>query len=315
MTLHQLCVFSTVARERSYSEAARLLFISQPSVSYQVKQLEQELKAALFEQSGRRIQLTQAGEILYGYARQILALLDDAAGSIQELKGLERGSLRVGASSTAGTYVLPQILGAFKHRHPRLDLALDIANWQAIRERLLQRQIDLAVVGEPSRQPELEVEPFLRNELVVIAPPEHHLVGVVSIPLTVLMDEPFIIREPGSGTRLTLERLTANAGITPRIAMELGSNGAIKQAVSAGMGLAVLSREAIQLEVQAGKLRVLQVEGFPIERQWNIVRLRDRRVSIAAGAFQQFLKEFARAKTNEDSDAVRQVRAGAGGDI
>ncbi len=315
MTLHQLRVFSTVARERSYSEAARLLFISQPSVSYQVKQLEQELKAALFEQSGRRIQLTQAGEILYGYARQILALLDDAAGSIQELKGLERGSLRVGASSTAGTYVLPQILGAFKHRHPRLDLALDIANWQAIRERLLQRQIDLAVVGEPSRQPELEVEPFLRNELVVIAPPEHHLVGVVSIPLTVLMDEPFIIREPGSGTRLTLERLTANAGITPRIAMELGSNGAIKQAVSAGMGLAVLSREAIQLEVQAGKLRVLQVEGFPIERQWNIVRLRDRRLSIAAGAFQQFLKEFARAKTNEDSDAVRQVRAGAGGDI
>lgn len=296
MTLHQLRVFGTVARERSFSEAARQLFISQPSVSYQVKQLEGELKAVLFEHNGRRIQLTQAGEILYGYSQQILALLDDAARSMQELKGLERGTLRVGASSTAGIYVLPQILGAFKRRHPRLDVVLDISNWQIVRERLLQRQIDLAVVGEPSRQPEIEVEPFLRNELVVIAPPGHALVGQPKIPLGELMHEPFIIREPGSGTRLTLERLTVSAGITPKIVMELGSNGAIKQAVTAGMGLAVLSREAIQLEIQAGKLRVLDVEGFPIERQWNIVRLRDRRLSIAGSAFQQFLKEFARAK-------------------
>jgi len=287
-----------VARERSQSEAARQLFLSQPSVSYQIKELQRELKTLLFEPDGRHVRLTQAGELLYGSAQQILNAVEEVTNSIQELKGLERGSLRIGASSTAGIYVLPQILGAFKQRHPRLEVAMDIANWQAIRERLLQRQIDLIVVGEPSRQPELEVEPFLRNEMVVIAPPNHPLAGADMVPLRVAAEERFIIREPGSGTRLTLERVLSAAGIPLRVAMELGSNGAIKQAVSAGLGLGVLSRQAIQLETQAGKLRVLNVEGFPVERQWNIVRLRGRRLSIAAEAFRQFLKEWASAQGN-----------------
>lgn len=290
MTLHQLKVFATVAAEGSFSQAARKLFISQPSVSYQVRELERELKAELFEQTGRRIHLTQPGETLFGYAQQILTLMEEAARAMHELGGLERGGIRVGASSTAGIYILPAILGAFKHRHPNVDIAMDIAAWPVVRNRLLQRQIDLAVVGEPSREPELEIEPFLENELVVIAPPEHHLVGTSQIPLTTLAQEPFLIREPTSGTRLTLERLMQDRGISLRIAMELGSNGAIKQAVEAGLGLAVLSQQAIQLEMQAGKLRVLDVEGFPIHRQWNIVRLKSRRPSMAAAAFQQFLK-------------------------
>lgn len=290
MTLHQLKVFATVATEGSFSQAAKKLFISQPSVSYQVRELEREVQAELFEQTGRRIHLTQPGETLFGYVQQILTLMDDTVRAMQELRGLERGALRVGASSTAGIYVLPPILGAFKHRYPNVDIAMDIAPWPVVRERLLQRRIDLAVVGEPSREPELEIEPFLGNELVVIAPPDHHLVGVSGVPLAVLAQEPFLIREPTSGTRLTLERLTQASGVELRVAMELGSNGAIKQAVEAGLGVAVLSRQAIQLEVQAGKLRELDVEGFPIHRQWNIVRLRARRPSIPAAAFQEVLK-------------------------
>ena len=293
MTLHQVRVFATVARERSFSEAARRLFISQPSVSYQVRELERDLHTVLFEQDGRQARLTQAGAILLDYAEQILALVAETRTAIQELEGLDRGSLRVGASSTAGIYVLPHILGDFKQRYPRLDLALDIANWQALRTRLIQREIDLAVVGEPSPAPEIDVVPFRRNELVVIAPPEHPLVGAGSIPLSVVAQEPFIIREPGSGTRLTLERLTTAAGITLKVAMELGSNGAIKQAVSAGLGLAVLSRQAIELEIQAGKLRVLEVDGFPVQRRWNVVSLRARRPSAAAAAFIRFLRDSA----------------------
>jgi len=299
MTLHQLKVFATVAAEGSFSQAAKKLFISQPSVSYQVKELEREVKAELFEQTGRRVHLTQPGETLFGYARQILTLMDDTMLAMHELRGLERGSLRVGASSTAGIYVLPAILGAFKHRYPKVDIAMDISAWPVVRDRLLQRQIDLAVVGEPSREPELEIEPFLGNELVVIAPPDHHLVGTAQIPLAVLAQEPFLIREPASGTRLTLERLMRDRGIQLHVAMELGSNGAIKQAVEAGLGVAVLSQQAIQLELQAGKLRVLDVEEFPIHRQWNIVRLKARRPSIPATAFQEFLKSMVeqRART------------------
>lgn len=299
MTLHQLKVFATVAAEGSFSQAARKLFISQPSVSYQVRELEQELKAELFEQAGRRIHLTQPGETLFGYAQQILTLMDETMRAMHELRGLERGSLRVGASSTAGIYVLPAILGAFKHRYPNVDIAMDIAPWSVVRERLLQRRIDLAVVGEPSREAELEIEPFLGNELVVIAPPDHHLVDARQVPLTVMAQEPILIREPGSGTRLTLERLMQANGIQLRVAMELGSNGAIKQAVEAGLGVAVLSRQAIQLEVQSGKLRELDVEGFPIHRQWNIVRLKARRPSIPAAAFQEVLKSLVeeRART------------------
>jgi LysR family transcriptional regulator, low CO2-responsive transcriptional regulator len=292
MTLHQLKVFATVAAEGSFSQAAKKLFISQPSVSYQVRELEREVKTELFEQTGRRIHLTQPGETLFGYAQQILTLMDDATRAMHELRGLERGALRVGASSTAGIYILPAILGAFKHRYPQVDIAMDIAAWPVVRNRLLQRQIDLAVVGEPSREPELEIEPFLGNELVVIAPPDHHLVGAVKVPLATLAQEPFLIREPTSGTRLTLERLMDDRKISLRVAMELGSNGAIKQAVEAGLGVAVLSQQAIQLEVQAGKLRVLDIEGFPIHRQWNIVRLKARRPSIPAAAFEHFLKSL-----------------------
>jgi DNA-binding transcriptional LysR family regulator len=293
MTAHQLKVFREVARERSFSRAAKALFISQPSVSYQVGELERELQVELFAQSGRQIHLTQAGQILYQYAQEIGGLLDDALLAMQDLRGLERGVLRVGASTTSGIYVLPEILGAFKKAHPKLEVRLEIGNWQRVQARLLENELDLVVAGEPERQPRLAVEPLMPNELVVVASPQHPLAGRRGIALERLAPEAFIIREVGSGTRSTVERLLAERGLTIPVAMELGSNGAIKQAVAAGLGLAILSQEAITLELQVGRLVVLDVEGFPIHRTWNIVYRSDVHLAIPAVAFRQFLRDWA----------------------
>jgi DNA-binding transcriptional LysR family regulator len=293
MTAHQLKVFREVARERSFSRAAKALFISQPSVSYQVGELERELQVELFAQFGRQIHLTQAGQILYQYAQEIGGLLDDALLAMQDLRGLERGVLRVGASTTSGIYVLPEILGAFKKAHPKLEVRLEIGNWQRVQARLLENELDLVVAGEPERQPRLAVEPLMPNELVVVASPQHPLAGRRAIALERLAPEAFIIREVGSGTRSTVERLLAERGLTIPVAMELGSNGAIKQAVAAGLGLAILSQEAITLELQVGRLVVLDVEGFPIHRTWNIVYRSDVHLAIPAVAFRQFLRDWA----------------------
>ncbi len=293
MTLHQLRVFQQVAREKSFSRAAKSLFISQPSVSYQVRELERELRVELFSQSGRRIALTQAGQILHEHTQRVQALLDDAQLAIQELRGLERGVLRVGASTTAGIYVLPEILGAFKHDHPKIEIRLEIGNWRQVQGRLLENEIDLVVAGEPSRQPRLAVEPLMPNELVVVAAPEHPLARARRISPERLTQESFIIREAGSGTRSTVERWMAEHGIALSVAMELGSNGAIKQAVAAGLGLSILSRPALTLELQVHRLTLLDVVGFPIQRTWNIVYVREGHLSIPAVAFRQFLRTWA----------------------
>ncbi len=293
MTLHQLKVFLQVARQRSFSRAAKSLFISQPSVSYQVRELESELHVELFSQAGRRISLTQAGHILHDYAQQVERLLEDAVLALQELRGLERGTLRVGASTTAGIYVLPEILGAFKHAHPKIEVRLEIGNWQQVQSRLLENQLDLVVAGEPSQQPQLAVEPLMPNQLVAVAAPDHPLARQRAISLERLTEEGFIIREAGSGTRSTIEKLLAERGITLSVAMELGSNGAIKQAVAAGLGVAILSRPALTLELETQRLVVLDVEGFPVHRTWNIVYRRAGHLSIPAVAFRQFLREWA----------------------
>jgi DNA-binding transcriptional LysR family regulator len=293
VTAHQLRVFREVARERSFSRAAKALYISQPSVSYQVGELERELQVELFSQTGRQIHLTEAGQILYQYAQEIGGLLDDALLAMQDLRGLERGTLRVGASTTSGIYVLPEILGAFKKAHPKVEVRLEIGNWQRVQARLLENELDLVVAGEPARQPRLAVEPLMPNELVVVASPQHPLAGERGVTLERLARESFIIREAGSGTRSTVERLLAERGLTLPVAMELGSNGAIKQAVAAGLGLAILSQQAITLELQVGRLVVLDVEGFPVHRTWNIVYRSDVHLAIPAVAFRQFLRDWA----------------------
>jgi DNA-binding transcriptional LysR family regulator len=291
VTLRQLRTFKAVADLNSFSLAAQAMRLSQPSVSYQVKELEQALGLPLLDRLGKRVQLTEAGTVLYMYARRTLDVLDEAALALEEMRGIKRGNLRVGASTTVGIYVLPAALGAFKKLHPGLVISLEIGTRARVQEQVLRNELDLAVVGPALKDPELAILPFLSDELVVVAPAGHKLAGKRGLGLKDLQDQPFVMREPASGSRWSLEKAARKAGAKLTVAMELGSNGAIKHAVESGLGLAVISRYACALERASGRLVELDVRGFPIRRDWNVVHLRKRRLPASVLAFIDFLKD------------------------
>lgn len=291
LSLRQLRTFKTVADLTSFSAAAQRLKLSQPSVSYQVKELEEALGLPLLDRLGKRVQLTEAGSVLYGYVRQLLGVLDEATVVIEEMRGIQRGSLRVGASTTVGIYLLPAALGAFKKLHPGLVISLEIGSRARVQEQVLRNELDLAVVGPALKDPELAIVPFMSDELIVVAPAGHPLAGGKSLTLKDLADQPFVMREAASGSRWSLEKAARKAGAKLTVAMELGSNGAIKHAVESGLGLAVLSRYACTLELSSGQLVELNVRGFPIRRDWHIVHLRKRRLPASVTAFIDFLKD------------------------
>ncbi|CAB1127769.1 RuBisCO operon transcriptional regulator [Candidatus Hydrogenisulfobacillus filiaventi] len=284
-----------MARHMSFSRAAEDMILSQPAVSMHIKHLERVIGLPLFEKVGRRIRLTEAGERLYHYSQRLFALLQETAEAMDALRGAEQGHLRVAADTTAGVYVVPAYLGRFRRAHPQVMVALEVTNRESALERLLLREVDLAVIGQlPSQEEELEATPFLVNELVVIASPDHRLAGRTHIPVQELEAETLLMREPGSGTRATTERFFAEAGVQIRSGMELGSNSTIKQAVAHGLGIAVMSRRAIDLEVASGRLVVLDVEGFPRLRYWHVAQVRDRFLPPPAAAFKALLLAGAR---------------------
>jgi len=291
MTLRQLRTFKAVADHSSFSLAAHELRLSQPSVSYQVKELEEALGVPLLDRLGKRVRLTEGGTVLYEYARKMLGVLDEAAQAFEELRGIKRGSLRVGASTTAGIYLMPAALGAFKKEHPGLVIALEIGTRARVQEQVLNGELDLAVVGPASKDPDLTVLPFMHDELVMVAPAGHRLAGHAKLSLKDLQEEPFVMREQASGSRASLEKEARKAGAKLKVAMELGSNGAIKHAVESGLGLAALSRYACALELAGGSLVELDVKGFPIQRDFHIVHMRRRRLPSSVVAFIAFLKD------------------------
>jgi LysR family transcriptional regulator, low CO2-responsive transcriptional regulator len=305
LTLRQLRTFKTVADMSSFSLAAQKLKLSQPSVSYQVKELEETLGLPLLDRLGKRVQLTEAGSVLYTYARRTLDIIDEAALALEEMRGIKRGSLRVGASTTVGIYLLPAALGAFKKLHPGLVISLEIGTRTRVQEQVLRNELDLAVVGPALKDPELAIIPFLSDELVVVAPAGHALATRRGLTLKELADLPFVMREPASGSRWSLEKAARKAGAKLKVAMELGSNGAIKHAVESGLGLAVLSRYACALELTSGRLVELDVRGFPIRRDWHIVHLRRRRLPASVQAFIDFLQDTSWLSRNGSRGRVR----------
>ncbi|HKF16061.1 MAG TPA: LysR family transcriptional regulator [Candidatus Dormibacteraeota bacterium] len=291
LTLHQLRTFRAVAEQLSFSAAAHELSISQPSVSYQVKELEGVLGLPLIDRLGKRVRLTEAGDVLYEYARRTLTLLDEVALVMEQMRGIERGTLRVGASATVGIYVIPLALGAYKKVHPNLALSLEIGSREMLQERLKRGVLDLAVLSLPIADPNLESTPFMDDELVLVVPAGHPLAGRTDLTLRDFTGESFLMREPGSGTRLAVEMAARRAGVSLQVGMELGSNGAIKHAVEAGLGVAVLSSHAIELERKGGGLVVVDIDGFPILRPWSIVHLRRRQLPAAVAQFIEFLRD------------------------
>jgi DNA-binding transcriptional LysR family regulator len=287
-TLRQLQVFEKVARHLNFSRAAEELYLSQPAVSMQIKKLERHIGLPLFEQLGKKIFLTDAGQELHQYSRNIIQQLTEMESVFDDMKGLEQGKLTLAVVNTAN-YFMAQLLATFCQQYPNITVNLHVANRDAVLSQLADNSTDLAIMGQPPDGLDLTAESFLDNPLVVIAAPGHPLANLKQVKFTQLANETFLSREVGSGTRSAMERIFAEHGIQPRISMEVEANEAIKQAVQAGMGLGMLSRHSIELELETKRLVILNVEHFPLIRHWLVVHRSHKRLSTAATAFKRFL--------------------------
>ncbi len=288
LTLRQLKVFEAVARHLNYTRAAEELHLTQPAVSMQVKQLEESLEVALFEQLGKRVHLTEAGTEVLGYARSITQQLDELEGVLSRMKGLGGGRLRISVATTAN-YFIPTLLGSFSRRYPDVTVSLDVTNRETLLRQLAENTVDLVVMGQPPAEADVTAQAFMDNPLVVVAPLDHPLATKKSIPLARLQEETFLVREPGSGTRISMERFFNERGMKLKTGMEVGSNEAIKQSVQAGLGLGLLSRATIEQELALKRLVVLSVADFPIMRHWYVVHRQGKRLSPVAQAFRDFV--------------------------
>ena len=288
ITLRQLKVFESVARNLSFSRAAEDLHLTQPAVSMQIKQLEDNIDLPLFEQIGKKIYLTDAGRELYHYSRAISQQLADMELALDELKGLERGKLNISVVSTAN-YFAPHLLAKFCHRYSGITVSLNVSNRETVLKHLADNVTDLAIMGQPPDGLDIATESFMENPLVVIAPPDHPLCSARRIPVKRLEQETFLVREPGSGTRSAMERFFSAHHISINKGMETDTNEAIKQAVQAGMGLGIMSLHTAELELETERLKILDVQDFPIVRHWHIVHRKNKRLSSVAQAFREFL--------------------------
>lgn len=266
--------------------------MTQPSVSMQIRQLEDNLGVALFEQLGRRVYLTEAGQELYRYGRAIDQQLSEAETVIDRLKGLRGGQLRLAIGPTAKYFML-RLLAAFVQNHPDVTIDLHITGRDNLLAQLDSNERDLIVLGTPPPDPMLVGYPFLEDPLVVIAPPGHPLTGR-RVPLAQLAQEPFLMREPGSDTREVIDQFFAQHGIEPRTAMVINSNEAIKQGVQAGLGLAIVPTQSVAMELETGRLVVLDIDALPLQRAWYLAYRRDKRFSNVAEAFKDFVEGNAR---------------------
>ena len=288
ITLRHLRIFEAVAHHGSVSRAATELHLTQPAVSMQMKQLEEQIGLPLVEQVGRRMCLTEAGKALRVHAKEIDSRIVELNASMDQFRGLERGLLRLAVVSTAN-YFLPALIASFNARHPGVRVSLQVANRAFVLSALTDGSIDLAIIGQPPDSVETVAQHFKDNPLVVIAAPGHALVGQERVSLQRLAQETLVVREPGSGTHAAAERHFAAHGLAIRPGCEFGTNEAVKQAVRAGLGLAVVSAQTIELELQTGCLAVLSVEGFPIVRQWYVAHRTQNRLSAAAMTFRNML--------------------------
>ena len=292
-TLRQLEVFEAIARRGSFTRAAEELFLTQPTVSMQIKKLVDTVGLPLYEQVGKKIYLTDAGRELYKTSRSIFEHYSRFEMLVADMKGLKKGALRLAVVTTA-KYFAPRLLGPFCQRYPNVEASLKVSNREHVLERLADNQDDLYILGQPPQELEVESTPFLENPLVVLAPANHPLAKKKKIPLTRLAEEPFLLREHGSGTRIAVEQLFAARGLRLKVRMELGSNEAIKQAIVGGLGVSVLSRHTLALDAPVGQLSILDVEGFPIRRHWYIAYPSGKQLSVVARAFLEYLKQAAK---------------------
>ncbi len=289
MNRNHLALFHAVARAGGISRGAEQARVSQPAVSKQIKELEGALKVPLLERLPRGTRLTQAGCILAGYAERLAALEQEAARAIEEYRGLKRGRLAIGASTTIGAYLLPQVLGQFHQKHPQIELQLEIANTQDIQKLLRSGAVEIGLTEGIGEADGLDAEVFHQDSLVAIAPPRHPLVKKRRVSARELCREPFVLREQGSGTRAVTERALARRGLSLKPVLSLFSTEAVKRAVIAGLGIAIVSRLTIGLELQLGLLAILPVKDITIHRPLHLQKLQGKTPSPAVAQFLSLL--------------------------
>ncbi len=289
-TLRQLKVFESVARNLSFTRAAEELHLTQPTVSIQLKQLSDIVGLPLLEQIGKRIHLTDAGRELLKVCHDTFEGLSRFEMLVSDMKGVKAGKLRLAVITTA-KYFVPRLLGPFCQRYPGIEVSLKVTNRERVLQRMAENQDDLYVLGQPPEDSEVIFEPFLENPLVVVAASSHPLAAEKLISPQRLVEEQFLMREPGSGIRLATEQFFRERALKLKVRMELGSNEAIKHAVAGGLGIAVLSAHTLALERSSDELAILDVAGFPIRRHWYLAYPKDKQLSVVALTFLGFLRE------------------------
>lgn len=297
LNLHQLAVLCTVARAGSFTRAAETLYVGQPAVSQHVAALERALGVPLVYRAGRGVRLTEAGQLAVDYGERIFRLAEQLHAGIDSLKGLTSGRLVVGAGQTPGDYLLPAVLGEFRRRHPGVSVELEIADTRRVVEWLVRHVYDLGFLGDRAEHPDLEVEPYVEDRVVLFAATDHPLARRDDLALTEVVEAGLIVREPGSATRAAGERAMRAAGCEPVAAMELGSNESVKHAVLAGLGVGMLSGYAIAVERAASRLTPLPVHGFDCRRMLYIARYRAKPLTGAQSAFVELARQMAAGRT------------------
>jgi DNA-binding transcriptional LysR family regulator len=304
----RLVVFRTVAEQRSFRKAAEELYLTQPAVSLQIKALEEDIGVQLFDRTGARIALTEAGKVLLEYSQQANALFIQAEHEIAALSGDHAGQLALGASTTIAQYVLPSLLGEFAREHPRVHLTMISGNTEHIVEAVEEQKIALGLIEGPARSRDVKTEPFLEDELVLIVSAAHEWAEIKSIPCSEIAAAPLLMRERGSGTRRVVEMALARQGVklnSLRIVMELDSTEAIKSAVEAGLGIGFVSRWAIAKDLRLdNSFRIVEVEGLRIKREFLLAYAAGPEPQGLAQEFRRFL--FSRAGTRRASAKAKR---------
>jgi DNA-binding transcriptional LysR family regulator len=291
--LPQLRVFEASARLGCFARAAEELHLAQPTVSVQMKKLSETVGFPLFEQVGKRIFLTDAGQRVYAGCNDLFRALSSLEDRLTEMRSMDSGQLQLAVTSSAKNFA-PRLLGAFIQRYPGVEASLHVNNRSALIERLRNNEDDLYMFAGPPDQQEVMVQAILSNPLVVFARSDHPLAGEKDIALSRLANEPFLIREPGSGTRMATLKLFEQRGLTPTIRMELNTDEAIREAILAGLGVSILSRYTFGSEPEQTKLVCLDVEGFPLESHWHFVYPVGKHLSVTARAFMDFARAEAK---------------------
>lgn len=292
LTLRQLQIFVAAAKNLSFARTAEELHLTPPAVSMQLKQLEENIGLPLFERSGREVRLTAAGSLFVHHAARILGEIKDTEFSLQSLLDAETGQITVGMVSTA-KYFMPRMLAGYSRENQGVEVQFMVGNRELILQKLVDNELDLAIMGRMPSEIDATSLPMAIHPYVIIAPPDHPLAEASSFDLQELRGETFLLREEGSGSRRVAEEMFKNHLFTPEKTLSLGSNETIKQAVMAGMGISLISLHTLMLELKTGALKILDVQGTPIERKWYLVHMNGKRLLPSGQRFKSYLLENA----------------------